>query len=529
MTSPDLARTTKGGRMYRMPGADSYDYVSVTTVLSRGKPKALNNWLKKITAEYAVDNRERWAKLDRDDAVELIKAETDRIRDSAAHRGDEAHAYLEQRLLGQHPDIRLFHPDAHPYIEQVERFIGEWGPTAILVEKTVFSHHGYAGSFDAIVDLPGLGRILLDAKTSARVYDDVALQLAAYRYAGHYAQDHNDPNLKPLPEVDGCAVLHLQPDSYDIVPVVAEREQHDTFLACMAVADYGINGWKHVIRRPATPPRDLTAELEASLRRRIPALSPEARAWVAAHWPTGVPTLKQGGLTAAQMCEIDRTVAVAEAAEGQPFDPPPAPERLRTTIAELANADPGDTATEHLVDRMRSRLQRLPSDLLAAVTAEAKRAGIPNLNIGPVTLDHLDQLDWTASLAEREHNERCSQLVAALSPLEVEIENAIMAVVGVAGRSYMTLTDLEADTVCALADPDVLAAISAAHIDDTGALVLQADTERATARLVELHGSKTAVLTQAKALAVRLDRPAPRSTAAVAADLTLTALLAVGV
>ncbi|MCP4959001.1 MAG: hypothetical protein GY925_06985, partial [Actinomycetia bacterium] len=185
MTSPPLASTGPGGRHYTLPGPNpKHDYMSVTTIIDRGKPKNLGGWYKKTTAEYAYDHRPRWEGLDRPAAVKLITAQADRIRDTAAARGDEAHQHLEARLNGQHPDRLLYTPTTLHYIDAVDQFIDEWAPRPVLVEATVYNHeHRYAGSLDLIADLPELGRTLIDAKTSARVYDEAAWQLAAYRHA----------------------------------------------------------------------------------------------------------------------------------------------------------------------------------------------------------------------------------------------------------------------------------------------------------------------------------------------------------
>jgi hypothetical protein len=96
---------------------------------------------------------------------------------------------------------------------------------------------GYAGSLDMIADVDGQ-TLLMDVKTNRNgVYGDTAFQLAAYRYGGRLLDDDGDP-CKMIP-VDGCAVIHVTEKGYALVPVTADEDVFEQFLAIRDVAIAG--------------------------------------------------------------------------------------------------------------------------------------------------------------------------------------------------------------------------------------------------------------------------------------------------
>jgi hypothetical protein len=103
----------------------------------------------------------------------------------------------------------------------------------VLVEASVVSvtKWPYAGTLDGIFDFPSLGkRLLVDIKTArSGVFPYNALQLAAYRHATHYAGPDDDWELHPMLPVDGCAVIHVRADGYDLVPVETGPNVFRTF------------------------------------------------------------------------------------------------------------------------------------------------------------------------------------------------------------------------------------------------------------------------------------------------------------
>src|SRR5262249_28914527 len=72
-------------------------------------------------------------------------------------------------------------------------------------------------------------KLLLDTKTGKGVYPEVALQLAAYRYAEFIGLP--DGSEAKMPTVDGCAVVHLpEAGGYQLLEVRADPEGFTGFL-----------------------------------------------------------------------------------------------------------------------------------------------------------------------------------------------------------------------------------------------------------------------------------------------------------
>mgnify|MGYP000480508535 CR=1 FL=1 len=78
-------------------------YRRVTSMLGGGIPKpALVGWGIKATSEYAWEHREVWSKLNKTDAIKLLKGSPYSQRDDAAARGTAVHKTLEA-LIGNTP------------------------------------------------------------------------------------------------------------------------------------------------------------------------------------------------------------------------------------------------------------------------------------------------------------------------------------------------------------------------------------------------------------------------------------------
>lgn len=247
---PKNARQTSTGRLYewRSPTAQIGDpperFWSVTTILKGGLPSpALTAWGMKAVAEYAVANHRQLSgmletvRVRRTDqngillvtdpdavqaAIDWLKGSPYRERDRKADIGTAVHQAAEAHILGKPwpvpPD------DVAPYVEQFRRFVTDFEPAFELAEASVYNRtEAYAGTLDAIAVIPGRGRALIDFKTTGKgVYPEHALQLAMYRFAEFIGLP--DGTEAPMPVVDGCAVLWLAPDTYELVPVTADEQ-----------------------------------------------------------------------------------------------------------------------------------------------------------------------------------------------------------------------------------------------------------------------------------------------------------------
>jgi len=232
VTAPTLAATSPDGhRVYAWAGRA---YPSVTAVINGGVPKPfLARWAAKAAAEYAVAHLDHLAQLPAGQAVREVKRAPWEQSGAAAGLGDAVHAAVEAHATGQpRPELPA---EAAPYLEGFDRFAAEHRPSFVLAERTVYSRrYGYAGTFDAIATLPGMGVVLLDVKTGRRVYPEACLQLAAYA-AAEFVGDPDGRTEHPMPELDAGAVLHLRPGGYRLIPVPIGRAVFEAFLAALAV------------------------------------------------------------------------------------------------------------------------------------------------------------------------------------------------------------------------------------------------------------------------------------------------------
>lgn len=219
---------TKYGHSYTIDGRRA---VGVTTAL-KGIPKdALVPWAAKEVATYVVDNiYDVKSMLDSDGkypTIDFLKGIPKQRRDTAAMRGTAVHALAEKYIRGEEIKVP---DDVRPYVEGYALFIKDWNPVSVHEELVVASRkHMYAGTLDSIQDIPGEGRALVDYKTSRGVYGQVALQVAAYRYADVYLDAAGDEH--PMVPVEATFVLHIQPGTYDLIPLQADEETLEKYLA----------------------------------------------------------------------------------------------------------------------------------------------------------------------------------------------------------------------------------------------------------------------------------------------------------
>lgn len=222
----------------------------VTSILSAGLPKpALVNWAANVTAEYAVDH---WAELAEQGPAARLKTLTKARyadRDAAANRGTQVHGLAERLIIGEQVDV----PDELAgHVESYLRFLDEWEPAPVIVEGVVISRrHRYAGTFDLIADIAG-ERWLLDLKTSrSGIFGEVALQLAAYRYADAVLVGDTE---QPVPEVDRTGAVHVRADGYDLIPVTAGPAEFRAFRYVQQVAGFAESA-RELVGDALTPPR----------------------------------------------------------------------------------------------------------------------------------------------------------------------------------------------------------------------------------------------------------------------------------
>ncbi len=241
---------------------DGQKLPGVTTILGDGLAKpALVAWGINTTAGYAVDHWADLGELTPSQRMEKLKKAPYADRDAAAKRGTEVHRLGEALARGD----EVVKPDELAgHVESYLKFLNEFDPEPVLLETACVNtgKWPYAGTFDAIFDFPKWGRRLVDIKTArSGVFPDNALQLAAYRNASYYAGPDDGWELHPMPEVNGCAVIHVRADGYDLVPVETGPDVFRAFQYVQQLARWANGLSKTVVGEAVTPdayvfPRD---------------------------------------------------------------------------------------------------------------------------------------------------------------------------------------------------------------------------------------------------------------------------------
>ena len=225
MTTPVLAENVKGkGRHYRHPETEEL-VPSVTNIIDVLSKPALPRWAAKETAQAAWKMRHSLDAMGETEAVDVLKGSPWRNSGRAADRGTSIHDYLEAAAGGRHVELS---GEAWNYKAAADEFLETYRPTIHLTEFSVFGD-GYAGTADFLAEIDG--RLVIgDYKSSKALYPEIALQLAAIRYAHHIVDAEGGD---PMPEVDGCVGVLLTPDGCEVREIDAGPEAFEAFLACL--------------------------------------------------------------------------------------------------------------------------------------------------------------------------------------------------------------------------------------------------------------------------------------------------------
>lgn len=236
---------------------DGQKLPGVTTILGDGLAKpALVSWGINTTAGYAADHWDELAGLPVSKRIETLKKAPYADRDAAAKRGTEVHRLAE--LLGKGQEIEV--PEALAgHVESYVRFLDEHEIEPVLLETACVSltRWPYAGTFDGVLDFPHRGRRLVDIKTArSGVFPDNALQLSAYEECTHYAGPEDGWQLHDMKElgIEGCDVVHVRADGYDVVPVKTGPEVFRAFRYAQQMHSWANELSKTVVGEAIAPP-----------------------------------------------------------------------------------------------------------------------------------------------------------------------------------------------------------------------------------------------------------------------------------
>lgn len=249
MTAPALSVDTSNGRYYRRPGR--HDTVpSITNIIGMLDKPALRYWYAKECANYAADNREKLATLNRDEAYTLVRnAPNAYTSESPASIGNQVHAWIERFVKGEppsHDELMGASRTARGMWQAFTKVRNEYekrGLEFIATEFTVWSDtHGYAGTADLHLRIDGFDT-LVDTKTGKGIYPETAMQLAAIANADVILTP--DGSERPVPSFDRYAILHLRPGQGwhgegTLAPVEKIDEAFASFLGLKAAFDWKV-------------------------------------------------------------------------------------------------------------------------------------------------------------------------------------------------------------------------------------------------------------------------------------------------
>lgn len=225
MTSPALAFNKRGaGRHYRHP-ATGDERPSITNIIGVLDKPAIPRWAAKMVAVNAWKMRHSLDEMGEDECVDVLKGSPWRKSGRAADRGTSVHDYLEARALGL--DLPDLSGEALTYKAGADRFLELYRPEFVHTEFTVFGP-GYAGTGDFMAHI-GDRLVIGDYKTSKALYPEIALQLAALRFADEVVVDGK---VETMPTVDGCVGVLITPDGCQVHEVDAGEDAFRAFLAC---------------------------------------------------------------------------------------------------------------------------------------------------------------------------------------------------------------------------------------------------------------------------------------------------------
>src|SRR5690606_32129053 len=241
-----------GSRFYVDPDDGNIKVPGVTSVGSMTPKDYLMYWSAKEAAEAAVENWDIVSQLVQRDpkgAVDYLKNAHRRKSTAASDLGTIAHDLFERLARGETVNDRHVHMDVKPHVRWFREFLDDVQPEFLYLEETVWSDtHKYAGSFDAIATVDG-ETVILDWKTSKAIYDSVALQLSAYRFADRIILAESGESVD-VPEMAGGAALHVRPEGWALHPVQCDEKVFSTFLHLRGVFDWESEGKKRVIGKP---------------------------------------------------------------------------------------------------------------------------------------------------------------------------------------------------------------------------------------------------------------------------------------
>lgn len=239
-------RTTRDGYVI-----DNVIYPRVTQIVGQMPKPWLGAWAAKMVAEYAAKER-GWRQMAERDAIGHLKGIPWSRRDAAGDRGRAVHLTIQAVLSGRPLPEELKTEDELNCAIQAEAALKELGVHARGIEVTVYSPaHRYAGTLDLWCEFGG-DAWLLDWKTSAGVYGEHAIQLAAYRHAERAIVAEQTIPWGP-DQAKRLGVVHITPEKWTLHEVTEDSAAlHVLFRALKHTHGWGDRLGRALTERKAT-------------------------------------------------------------------------------------------------------------------------------------------------------------------------------------------------------------------------------------------------------------------------------------
>jgi hypothetical protein len=147
--------------------------------------------------------------------------------ESAMQMGANVHLLLELEDEGQ---LGEYAPEYLPYLEAYRKFKADTKAVVVEIEKRVCSEtYRFAGTLDRVMDLPGIGRSIVDIKSTPSAAAWHGLQTAAYQLA------YNGPLVGNLGSAFNRFALYLNGEGKYKLEQHKDRRDRAVFLAALTM------------------------------------------------------------------------------------------------------------------------------------------------------------------------------------------------------------------------------------------------------------------------------------------------------
>jgi hypothetical protein len=229
-----LVRRNYGrGHGYKLDGEK---IPGVTTALDVLAKPALVRWAAEEAAKRAVDEWDTLAELPISERLERIRWGARDKTQAAALRGTQIHDLGHALAEGRDVDVP---PEHVGPVQAYARWFEKWDIQPVAAETPLASvTHKYGGTSDLWCEIGKRDgqRALVDIKTGKGIYQEVAWQMAGYRYSDLCVVDGEEI---PTPEVDAVYVAHVLSDDVRMIPVECTPATFRAFL-------YILQTWREV-------------------------------------------------------------------------------------------------------------------------------------------------------------------------------------------------------------------------------------------------------------------------------------------